>query len=61
MTGDIIVQTIHTGNKNVRKIWVAFIVYGREIKQHTAFWYLRGKSKRKRTFGTTRYNRLATG
>jgi hypothetical protein len=51
MNGDISVQTIHTGNNNVRKIRVAFIVYGREVKQHTAFWYLRGRSKRKEHLG----------
>ena len=38
-------ETIHTGNKNVRKMWVAFIEYGREVKQHTAFWYLNVKGK----------------
>jgi len=45
MNGDISVQTIHIGDKNVRKIWMAFIVYGREVKQQAVFWYLNLKGK----------------
>ena len=45
MNGDISVQTIYNGNKNVRKIWVVFIVYGREVNQHTAFRYLNLQGK----------------
>jgi len=45
MNGDISVQTNNTGNKNVRKMWVGFIVYAREVKQQALFWYLNLKGK----------------
>jgi hypothetical protein len=45
MNGVTSVQTIHTGNKNVRKILVVFIIDGREVKQNTAFWYLNTKGE----------------
>ena len=45
MNGGISVQTIHTSNKNVTKLWVNFIVYGTEVKQQAVFWYLNLKGK----------------
>jgi hypothetical protein len=32
-------------NKSERKVWVVFILYGRELTEHKAFWYLYLKEK----------------